>query len=113
MSNILKYKDFIGSVEFSADDDCFFGKIVGIDDLVTFEGSTTKELRIAFYEAVDDYIKTCEAIGKSPTRIYKGSFNVRIRPELHRNAAKYAALHKQSLNTFISEAIETRLHENR
>lgn len=112
MSNILKYKDYIGSVEFSAEDDCFFGKIVGIDDLVTFEGNSTKELKVAFEEAVDDYIETCTALGKPLMKSYKGSFNVRIRPELHRNAALYASMHNQSLNSFIAEAIESRLDKH-
>lgn len=109
MSNILKYKDYIGSVEFSAEDDCFFGKIVGINDLVTFEGKSTKELKLAFEEAVDDYIETCSALGKPLMKSFKGSLNIRIRPELHRNAALYASAHNQSLNAFIAEAIESRL----
>ena len=56
MKDILQYKDFIGSVHFNADDEIFFGKIEGVDDLVSFEGNTVSELKQAFEEAVDDYL---------------------------------------------------------
>lgn len=59
MSNILKYKQFIGSVHFSADDDAFHGKIEGINELVTFEGESVEKLKAAFHEAVDDYLYLC------------------------------------------------------
>ena len=54
--NTLKYKGFIGSVEFSEEDNIFFGKVEGIDGLVNFEGSSVDELKSAFHEAVDDYL---------------------------------------------------------
>lgn len=59
MKNILKLDGFIGSVSFSAEDKVFYGRLEGIDDLVTFEGSTVKELKVAFKEAVEDYLVIC------------------------------------------------------
>ncbi len=56
MKDLLKYKEFIGSVHFDSDDETFYGKIEGINDLVTFEGNTVQELKKAFHEAVDDYL---------------------------------------------------------
>ena len=47
--NSLKYKGFIGSVSFIEDDGVFRGKIEGIDGLVTFEGSSIKELTDEFH----------------------------------------------------------------
>jgi predicted HicB family RNase H-like nuclease len=44
-TNILEYKDFIGSVNYTDEDECFYGKIEGINDLVTFEGASVKELK--------------------------------------------------------------------
>lgn len=111
MSNALKYKDYFGSVEYSAEDDCFFGKIIGVNDLVTFEGTSTRELKQAFHEAVDDYLLICERCGKTPEKPYKGSFNVRIRPEVHRRAALYANAHGRTLNSFVEEAIVNRLSQ--
>lgn len=105
MNDILQYKGYYASVHFSAGDDVFFGKILGIDDLINFEGASVKELRKAFYEAVDDYIKTCAKLGKEPNKTYKGSFNVRIPTELHKQASIFAAIHNISLNDFVKNAI--------
>lgn len=106
MSDVLNYKDYYGSVAFSAEDECFYGKITGIDDLVTFEGTTVEELKTAFVEAVEDYLEMCSALGKAPAKTYKGTFNIRIAPELHRQLANYATVHRQSLNATVEEAIK-------
>jgi predicted HicB family RNase H-like nuclease len=106
MKNTLKYKSYTGIVEFSAEDGVFFGKLFGINDLVTFEGSSVRELEKAFHEAVDDYIETCGELGKSPERDFKGSFNIRINPQIHRMAALKAQTMHISLNEFVEQAIE-------
>ena len=108
--NLLKYKDFCGSVEFSAADECFFGKIIGTADLVTFEGETVDDLKKAFAEAVEDYIILCKEAGKEPQKSYKGSFNIRISPELHREAAVIANKEGISLNAFVEKAIYDEVH---
>jgi predicted HicB family RNase H-like nuclease len=105
MTDILQYKDYYASLHFSAEDELFFGKIIGIDDLVNFEGASVKELKKAFHEAVDDYLETCNQLGKEPNKTYKGSFNVRIPTDLHKAAALFAALKNMSLNDFVKTAI--------
>jgi Domain of unknown function (DUF5053) len=57
MKNNLEFKGFAGSIEFSLNDNCFFGKIIGINDLVSYEAQTVSELREAFEEAVNDYLQ--------------------------------------------------------
>jgi len=104
-NNMLKYNDFYGSVEYSAADECFFGKIIGTSDLVTFEGKSVSNLKKAFIEAVKDYLVLCKEVGKEPQKSYKGSFNVRISPELHKAAAVIAGKKGISLNTFVEKAI--------
>jgi len=106
-TNTLKYKDFFGSVEYSADDNCFFGKIIGTTDLVTFEGDSVETLKAAFAEAVEDYLVLCKEAGKEPQKTYKGSFNVRISPDLHKEAVMLASHKGISLNAFV----EKTLHE--
>lgn len=110
--NVIKYKDFFGSVEYSAADECFFGKIIGLSDLVTFEGDSVKALKEAFVEAVDDYLDMCEQMGKDPQKSYKGSFNIRISPELHKEAALIASMKGVSLNSFVEKAIRDEIHSN-
>ncbi|MBS1665063.1 MAG: type II toxin-antitoxin system HicB family antitoxin [Bacteroidetes bacterium] len=106
MNDILQYKGYYASLHFSSEDEVFFGKILGIDDLVNFEGASVKELKKAFREAVDDYLETCEALGKEPNKTYKGSFNVRIPTDLHKEAAIFASINNISLNDFIRTAID-------
>lgn len=106
MKDKLIYKEYIGTVHFSADDETFFGKIEGINDLITFEGETVKELKTAFEEAVEDYIELCEEVGKDPMKSFKGSFNVRLDPSLHSKAFEKATLDGKSLNQLVQEAIE-------
>ena len=109
-NNTLTYKDYYGSVEYSASDECFFGKIIGITDLVSFEGGSVAELKKSFAEAVEDYIVLCAETGKEPQKSYKGSFNVRITPELHKEAAITAKRKGISLNAFVEKAIYDQIH---
>ena len=111
MTDRLKYKDFIGSVHFSAEDEVFYGKIEGVNDLVTFEGSTVSKLKAAFKEAVLDYIEICKETGKEVFKSFKGSFNIRVNPELHSKASELALLEGKTLNQFVKEAIEQRIQQ--
>ncbi|MDR0810952.1 MAG: type II toxin-antitoxin system HicB family antitoxin [Paludibacter sp.] len=106
MTDILTYKGFFGSVHFSTEDDVFYGKIEGINDLITFEGSSVQELKDAFQYVVNEHITDCEKENVFPEKSYKGSLNVRLTPDLHRRAAMSARLHGRTLNTFVREAIE-------
>jgi predicted HicB family RNase H-like nuclease len=105
MNDILQYKDYYASVHFSAEDEVFYGKILGINDLVSFEGSSVRELKKSFHEAVEDYLAMCEQAGKDPDKTYKGTFNVRISSDLHKEAAVFAAINNVSLNDFVKTAI--------
>jgi len=106
MKDILIYKDYIGSVHFNADDEVFFGKIEGVEDLITFEGNSVIEVKGAFEEAVNDYIELCKENGKKLEKSYKGSFNIRIAPEIHKKAKRLALMKGISLNQFIQKAVE-------
>jgi len=105
MNDVLKYKNFHASVHFSMEDQVFHGKIRGINDSITFEGDSVVSLRNAFKEAVSDYVSICEKIGKDPHKSYKGSFNVRIKPELHKQASFKSLEKGVSLNQLVEEAI--------
>ena len=111
MKDILQYKDFIGSVHFSTEDECFFGKIEGIDDLVTFEGQSVRDLKKAFQEAVEDYTELCRLTRKHMYKSYKGSFNVRVTPELHKKAVEKSLKLGISLNQLAQKAIEEEVKE--
>lgn len=105
MKDVIFYKDFIGSIHYSTEDEIFFGKVEGIDDSISFEGSSVKELKDCFREAVEDYIELCMLNGKEPQKAYKGSFNIRISPELHKQAVREATIKGISLNQFVESVI--------
>lgn len=110
MTSTIEYKGYHGSVEFSQEDRVFHGQILFINDLVTFEGETVKELLEGFHYMVDDYLETCKRIGRKPDKPFKGSFNVRIGGKLHKEAALFAELHGyKSLNALAKEAIEEKI----
>lgn len=103
--NLLKYKDFYGTVEYSAADEILFGKVIGIRGLVSYEGKSVEELKEDFEAAVEDYLDYCEENNIEPEKQYKGSFNVRISPELHKNLSLYASSHGETLNAAVEQAI--------
>lgn len=105
MSNTMEYKGYIGSVEFSEGDALFFGKVLGVRALISYDGETAHELVEDFHNAVDDYLEMCKAEGIEPEKAYKGSFNVRISPELHKEAAVVAMACQMSLNSFVESSI--------
>ena len=113
MKDILTYKDFIGSVHFNADDEIFFGKIEGINDLVTFEGKSVKDIQQSFKEAVNDYIDICEKNNIQMYKSYKGSFNIRVTPILHKKAVEKALLLGIPLNQLVQNALEKEVMSNK
>lgn len=105
MSNLLSYKNYNGTVEYSKEDNCLFGKVIGIKSLLSYEGDSVQELEHDFKNVIDEYLQDCEKRKIHPEQPYKGTFNVRISPELHRNIAVYAIEHGKSLNATVEEAI--------
>lgn len=102
----MEYKGYIGSVEFSEEDTLFFGKVMGIRALISYEGETGAELVQDFHDAVDVYLALCAEKGCEPEKAYKGSFNVRISPELHRRLAICATEKQTSLNSLIESILQ-------
>ena len=105
MKNYLEYKGYIGTVEFSADDMVFFGKIQGLNDLVLFEGESVSELEKSFKESVDDYLETCKEIGKEPNKTFKGNFNVRVNENVHEKLFMLATKKGLNLNQLVNKSL--------
>lgn len=105
MSGLLEHKNYYGTVEFSDVDGILFGKVIGINSLISYEGDSVQSLSLDFEGAVNDYLEMCSKKGIEPEKTYKGSFNVRISPELHRSLALYSASHGKNLNSAVEEAI--------
>lgn len=107
---VLTYKTYTGSVDVSVEDKCLHGKILFVDDLITYEADTVQEIQAAFESAVDRYLKYCQETGKSPNKPYSGTFNVRTGDVIHKKAAEMAHVLGQSLNEFVIAALESRIN---
>jgi predicted HicB family RNase H-like nuclease len=106
MSDLFEYKGYSGTIEYSDADEVLFGKVLGISGLISYEGDSLRNLRKDFEGAVDDYLEMCADNNEEPQKPYRGTFNVRVSPELHRSLAIYAVSHGQSLNSTVEEAIK-------
>lgn len=113
MNNIMKYKGYWAEIKYSDEDECFCGVIEGLkNDSISFEGTTVKELKKDFRDAIEDYLETCKQINKEPEKQCKGSLNVRLGADLH-GKAKLKSIEKNiSINELIKEAITLYLKMN-
>jgi predicted HicB family RNase H-like nuclease len=105
MKDMLRHKGYFGSVNYNSDDRIFYGKLEFIRAMVSFEGKDADSLEAAFIEAVDNYLATCVESGREPEVPFKGSFNVRISPELHERVMIAARQNGMTLNRYISETL--------
>ncbi|KRN44370.1 type II toxin-antitoxin system HicB family antitoxin [Limosilactobacillus ingluviei] len=106
MDKLLEYKGYYGTVEFSLEDQVLYGKVIGINGLLSYEGETIKELEADFRDVIDEYLADCKANGVMPQKSYKGSFNVRIEPKLHHDLVMLAEQKGESLNQLVGEALK-------
>lgn len=109
MNNIMEYKGYSGTVEYSPEDNILFGKVLGIRSLISYEGQSISELRADFEGAVDDYLEMCAEKGIDAEKTYKGSLNVRLKPETHKKACIIAQSEHISLNQFIEKSVEEKI----
>ncbi len=107
----LKYKGYTGTIEYSKEDELLYGQVVGIKSILSYEGSTGTELEADFKGVIDEYLNDCKESNIKPEKPFKGSFNVRIPADLHRNAALKAMELNTSLNGFVSESIRASLQQ--
>lgn len=105
MKNAMSYNGYTGTVEYSEEDNCLFGRIAGISDIISYEGESVSELRTAFEEAVDDYLAHCAKLGKEPNKPYSGKFMLRIDPSIHARLAIKAQASGKSLNQYAADVL--------
>jgi predicted HicB family RNase H-like nuclease len=102
---MLEYKGYIGTIE--AEAGIFFGRVAGLRDVITFEGTTFAEVEQAFRDSIDDYLAFCAEGGEPPDRPYSGRIPLRVSPDTHRRAAIRAQSEGLSLNQWIARRIES------
>jgi len=103
--NMMEYKGYHTKIEFDVESMVLRGKIEGINDYVDFEAGDIADIEAEFHSAVDDYLEFCKEVGKAPEKEYKGTFNVRISPMLHKKLAFCAFRDGCSLNAEVEKAV--------
>ncbi len=108
----MKHKGYSARIEYSDEDSCFVGHIAGIRDVVGFHGEAVSELRAAFEEAVNDYLETCQKIGRQPQKPYSGKLMLRIPPKVHAAVAQAAEVSGKSINQWAADMLDQAAHSH-
>lgn len=103
---MMKYKEYVGHVVFDAEAGILHGEVMGIRDVVTFQGESVEEVKQAFHDSVDDYLAFCKEQGQAPEKPCSGKFVVRLDSSLHRELNMWAVEKKESLNTIVVEQLK-------
>lgn len=98
-------KGYTAKIEYSDEDECFIGHIIGIRDVIGFHGNSVDELKEAFHEAVVDYLETCKKLNRSPEKPYSGKLMLRVPPEVHAAVASAAEVSSKSINQWATEKL--------
>ena len=101
----LQHGGYDGSVIYSVEDKMLHGRVSDIRDMISYGGTTVRQLEKNFRDAVDEYLAMCKETGKVPNKPFKGSFNVRIPQELHLRAVRFAEQNDRKLNGVKTEAL--------
>jgi len=106
MKNILQHKGYTGNVQFDQDDMLFYGRVIGMRKaIIAYEGKTVDDLVKDFQAGVDDYLDMCVEEGKEPEKPFKGTFNIRLDPDLHERLVKGALSEGVTLNAYIKDVL--------
>ncbi len=103
---MMKYKGYLGEVSYDADAKIFHGEVLGLKDVITFQGTTVKELEKAFKDSINDYLSWCKERGEKPEKTFSGNIRIRISPDLHAKLAQAAVTQGVSLNSLIIDRLQ-------
>src|SRR5579872_396419 len=104
---MMEYKGYLGKVEFDDEASIFHGEVMNTRDVITFQGESVAELKKAFEESIDDYLRFCAERSEEPDKPFSGQFVARIPPELHRKVNLAASVSGKSLNAWVSEQLQS------
>ena len=102
----MNYQGYQATVIFDEGADIFHGSVVNTRDVITFQGRSVDEIRTAFKDSVNEYLKFCAERGREPEKPYSGRIALRIPASLHRTASSAARAEGKSLNSWMAAAIQ-------
>jgi predicted HicB family RNase H-like nuclease len=101
----MTYRGYQAKVELDEDAGVFHGEVINTRDVITFQGTSVKQLKRAFEDSVDDYLAFCASRGEDPEKPFSGKFLVRVPPEVHRRIMTEARRQGKSLNAYVMEKL--------
>ncbi len=104
--NVMTYKGYEALVQYDEDAELFHGEIMNLRDVITFQGSSVKELKKAFADSVEDYLAFCKERGEEPEKPYSGQFVIRVEPSMHKALVVAAKRAGMSLNRWVAATLE-------
>jgi len=110
MNNTMNYKGYVARVEFDPRDNIFVGRVLGINDSISFHGETVSELTADFHQAIEHYLDDCKANRRKPEKPASGKIMLRIPPEVHAAVSLAAQASGKSLNQWALETLEHAVH---
>ena len=102
----MNYKGYHGQVNYDEEAKLFHGEVVGLRDVITFQGTSVDELEQAFKDSIDEYLDFCKELQRAPEKPFSGKLMLRLPPEIHERAAYQAKTNGLSLNAWIKQGIE-------
>jgi len=108
--NSMTYKGYFAKISFDERDNIFWGKVVGINDSITFEGETVRQLTEDFHNGIDHYLADCKKEGRIPDKPYSGKLTLRIPSSTHAEIASAAAHAGKSLNKWVGDTLDQAIH---
>jgi predicted HicB family RNase H-like nuclease len=103
--NSLEYKGYVGTFGYDEEAEMFQGRVLGLRDVITFEGRSVDQLKKALADSVDDYLEFCKERSEEPEKPLSGKFMLRIDPALHRAIAAAAEREGKSLNGWVKDQL--------
>lgn len=101
----MEHKGYKAHITFDDEADIFYGEIINIRDVITFQGTNVKELRVAFEDSIEDYLEFCAERGEKPEQPFSGRLTVQLSPEQHRNIILAAEKAGKEVNAWVSERL--------
>jgi len=102
---MMRYKGYTGVMEVDPEAELIHGRVVGLRDVITFQGNTVAESRQAFQDSIDDYLEWCATEGRRPDKPFSGKLLIRVDPASHRSLAQLAEARATSINNLAAEAL--------
>ena len=110
MPNVMNYKGYTASMSFDPDDRILVGRVLHIDDIISFHGESVAEFEAAFQGSVDGYVASCEKLGQTPEKPASGRMMLRVNPSVHAAALQASAKAHKSLNKWVEQVLQQAAH---